>query len=268
MSDKTEATETEEPSLEEQDVDAAVEAEDAAQDTTAEGAADEVADETAAAADASEDTGNDAADDPALSPEDKIAALEAEIESLNDRLLRAMAETENIRRRSQRDKQDTSRYAITNFARDMLSVADNLGRALGSVDEETRKDNAAIENLMIGVEMTERELMTAMGRVGVTRMEPIGNRFDPNFHEAMFEYDDADQPQGTVGQVIEPGYMIHERPLRPAKVGITKGGPKPEPAQNGGSGDDSSAETPADSSGAAAYEKGGDAPGAKIDEEL
>lgn len=266
MSDKTEATETEEPSMEERDKDVA----DEAEEVSREAAFDEDAEEARTPMDEGDAPEEDDAtkDETPVSPEERVAELEAEVESLNDRLLRAVAETENIRRRSQRDKQDTARYAITNFARDMLSVADNLGRALGSVDEEARKDNAVIENLMIGVEMTERELMAAMGRVGVTRMEPIGNRFDPNVHEAMFEYDDAEQPQGTVGQVIEPGYMIHERPLRPAKVGITKGGPKPEPAQESKSGEDAPADSSPDSAGASAYESGGDAPGGKIDEEL
>lgn len=214
--------------------------------------------------DAEADAAGSASEAPPATPEEQIARLEAENDSLNDRLLRAMAETENIRRRSQRDKQDTARYAIANFARDTLVVADNLGRALGSVDEAARKENGVIENLMIGLELTERELMAAMGRVGVTRMEPIGTRFDPNVHEAMFEYDDPSQPAGTVGQVIESGYMIHDRALRPAKVGITKGGPKVDPVQAAAA----EADPSLDPSGATAYESTGGEPGGQIDEEL
>lgn len=255
MSDKTETAETEEQSSEENIPETVDDAGDVSDEDLSEG--------EDSGAGVPHDEGSESDAEPAT-PEEKMAGLEAEAASLNDRLLRAMAETENIRRRAQRDKQDTAKYAIANFARDMLSVADNLGRALGSVDEDARKDNGILENLMIGVEMTDRELMAAMGRVGVSRMEPIGSRFDPNVHEAMFEYDDPAQPAGTVGQVIEPGYMIHDRPLRPAKVGITKGGPKAEAAQVENSDPDSSSDTP----GATAYESAGGKPGGQIDEEL
>ena len=159
-------------------------------------------------------------------PNAVIEELKLEVSSLNDRLLRAMAETENIRRRTQRERQDTAKYAATKFAREMLSVADNLGRALASVDKSELSENNSIENLIIGVEMTERELLGALEKMAVTKMEPLGDRFDPNFHEAMFEYEDLEAPAGSVGQVIEPGYLIHDRTLRPAKVGITKGGSK------------------------------------------
>lgn len=160
------------------------------------------------------------------SPQETIENLEADVADLNDRLLRAVAETENVRRRAQRDKEDMAKYAISNFSRDMLAVADNLRRALNSVDDEARKSHGVVDNLMIGVEMTERELLAAFERTGIKRMDPIGQRFDPNVHEAMFEYEDADIPAGSVGQVIEPGYMLHSRALRPAKVGVTRGGGK------------------------------------------
>ncbi len=256
MSDMPETTETEEPSAEENVTETVNETDDVSD------AGPSAGDENTAEAETDVSGSESAA--PSETPEEQIARLEAEVGSLNDRLLRAMAETENIRRRSQRDKQDTARYAIANFARDTLAVADNLGRALGSVDEAARKENGVIENLMIGVELTERELTAAMGRVGVTRMEPLGSRFDPNVHEAMFEYDDPSQPAGTVGQVIEPGYMIHDRALRPAKVGITKGGPKVDPAQAVAA----EADPSSDSTGATAYEATGGEPGGKIDEEL
>ncbi|NQV45201.1 MAG: nucleotide exchange factor GrpE [Rhodospirillales bacterium] len=255
MSDKTDTTETEEPAPEENVAESGDGAENVPDESPSE---DETSDDGRP-----ENEAGDTNAAPAT-PEEQIAGLEAEVASLNDRLLRAMAETENIRRRAQRDKQDTAKYAIANFARDMLSVADNLGRALGSVDESARKDNGSLENLMIGVEMTERVLMAAMGRVGVSRMEPLGTRFDPNVHEAMFEYDDPSQLAGTVGQLIEPGYMMHDRPLRPAKVGITKGGAKPDPAQK----ESSDADPSSEAAGATAYDPTGDKPGSQIDEEL
>ncbi len=205
--------------------------------------------------------------DDTSTPEADIARLEAELASSHDKLLRAVAETENVRRRAQRDKEDTARYAVSNFSRDLLSVVDNLRRALDSVDAETRKENPALENLMIGVEMTERELLTAFERNNIRRMETIGQKFDPNFHEAMFEYDDPDQPAKTIGQEIEAGYMLHDRALRPAKVGITKGGPKSDAA-----GQDEAPvapEEPADSSaGSTAYDPRSGAPGEQFDEEL
>lgn len=217
----------------------------------------------------------DHADGYESSPEDDVLRLEAELASTHDKLLRAIAETENVRRRAQREKEDTARYSVSNFARDLVAVADNLRRALDSVDDAARKENPAVENLMIGIEMTERELLTAFERNHIRRMDPIGQPFDPHIHEAMFEYDDAGHPAGTVGQVIETGYMIHDRPLRPAKVGVTKGGPKaPVPAE-------AEVEAPAskpptalpagesgDSSGASAYEGRTGEPGEHIDEEL
>jgi len=263
MSDMPETTENEEPSADEDLAETASNM-DSEHDSVSD---DETAAESDDGAEADEHEGDGADADPAT-PEEQIARLEAETASLNDRLLRAMAETENIRRRAQRDKQDTARYAVANFARDMLAVADNLGRALGSVDEAARKENGVIENLLVGVEMTERELVAAMGRVGVSRMEPLGQRFDPNIHEAMFEYEDASHPAGSIGQVIEPGYMIHDRPLRPAKVGITKGGAKAAPAADHKPDENPAEDVSSDTSGATAYESTGGAPGGQLDEEL
>ncbi len=204
-------------------------------------------------------SGDDNVAAPTKDPADEIARLEVDLASAHDKLLRAVAETENVRRRAQRDKEDTARYAVSNFSRDLLSVADNLRRALDSVDTEARKESPDLENLMIGVEMTERELLAAFERNNIRRMTAIGQRFDPNFHEAMFEYDDPDQPVKTVGQEIEAGYMLHDRALRPAKVGITKGGPKAEaPTEN-------ASKDQADSS---AYEGRTGEPGETFDEEL
>lgn len=156
----------------------------------------------------------------------RIAELELEVAEAKDKMLRAVAEQENVRRRAQKDVENATRRSIKSFASDLLAVADNLRRALDSIDESTRKENPALENMLIGVEMTERELMNAFARHGIQQMQPVGQRFDPNIHEAMFEYDDPDQPAGTVGQVIETGYLIQDQPLRAAKVGVTKGGPK------------------------------------------
>ena len=143
--------------------------------------------------------------------------------------MRALAETENVRRRAARDKADASKYAVTAIARDLLSVADNLQRALGSVDPGARQADPALESLVAGVEMTEKELLAIFERHGITPIEALGQPFDPHFHEAMYEVPDASIPTGTVAQVIQPGYMIHDRPLRAAGVGVSRGGPKPEP---------------------------------------
>ncbi|MBT4890609.1 MAG: nucleotide exchange factor GrpE [Rhodospirillales bacterium] len=212
--------------------------------------------------DAEREDAPEAAEEAPLTPEDRIAALDIEVTDLKDRLLRAVAETENVRRRAQRDKEDMAKYAITNFSRDMLSAADNLRRAIDSIDEETRKNDGTVENLLIGVEMTERGLLAAFERTGIKRMEPLGQKFDPNFHEAMFEYEDATKPAGSVGQVIEAGYMLHARALRPAKVGIAKGGPKFDAAAPV---EAAESEAPADSTG---YEKSAEGPGGTINEEL
>jgi len=172
--------------------------------------------------------------EPGFAEDERVAELELEVAELKDKMLRAVAEQENVRRRAQKDVENATRRSIKTFAGDLLAVADNLRRAIDSVDDDTRKAHPAIENVLIGVDMTERELMAAFARHGITQMQPVGERFDPNFHEAMFEYDDPSQPAGTVGQVIETGYAIQGQPLRAAKVGVTKGGPKPEAAAPAG----------------------------------
>ena len=196
-------------------------------------------------------------------------APEAQIVVLNDKLLRALAEAENVRRRAQRDREDTSKYAIANFAREMLSVSDNLKRAMDSVDAETREKDPAVEQIMVGLEMTAREINNIFERSGIRTIEALGQKFDHNRHEAMFEVDDASKPAGTVVQEVETGFMLHDRLLRPAKVGVSKGGPKENGETENASSD--SPATPDDAAakeGQAAYEdKGGD-PGARFDEEL
>ena len=152
-----------------------------------------------------------------------------------DKLLRVLAEMENLRRRTTREIADTRAYGISAFARDILAVADNMDRALQALDVELReKADAGIKALLDGVELTERELHKALEKHGVKKFEPVGEKFDPNLHQAMFEIPDPTLPAGTVSQVVQPGYMIGERMLRPALVGIAKGGPKPvaEPPAN------------------------------------
>ena len=151
---------------------------------------------------------------------------EAEIADLNDKLLRALAETENLRRRSRKEREDTANYAVANFARDMLSVADNLGRALGALPEMSDETSELLSGFIEGVSLTERELATVLERHGIDRVDPMGEKFDPNRHEAMFEIPTGDATPGTVVQVLEIGYVLKERLLRAAKVGVAR--PLPE----------------------------------------
>ena len=157
--------------------------------------------------------------------------LARENEELKDKALRLAADMENLRRRTARDVHDARAYAIANFARDMLTVSDNLRRALAAVPAEAReKGEAGFAALLEGVEMTERGMLATLERHGVKKLEPEGERFDPNFHQAMFEVPNPDLPANTVVQVVQTGYVIGERMLRPAMVGVSKGGPKAAPA--------------------------------------
>src|SRR4051812_39793191 len=156
-----------------------------------------------------------------------VVRLMKENDELKDRALRIAAEMENLRRRTARDVHDARSYAIANFAREMLSVSDNLRRALDAVPEEARATaDAGFKSLIEGVEITERAMLAALERHGVKKLYPEGEKFDPNFHQAMFEVANAEVPANTVVQVVQPGYSIGERVLRPAMVGIAKGGPK------------------------------------------
>jgi molecular chaperone GrpE len=144
-----------------------------------------------------------------------------------DKLLRVLAEMENLRRRTAREIADTRAYGISAFARDILAVADNMERALAALDAEIReKADAGVKALLDGVELTERELKKVLEKHDVKKFEPLGEKFDPNLHQAMFEMPDPSRPAGTVAQVVQPGYMIGERVLRPALVAVAKGGPK------------------------------------------
>ena len=163
---------------------------------------------------------------------DPVAVLAREAADLKDRLLRTLAEMENLRRRTDKEVADARTYGVTNFARDILAVADNMERALKALDDEIRtKADAGVKALLDGVELTERELIKVMEKHGVRRLEPAGQKFDPNLHQAMLEVPDPSVPSGTVVQVMQPGYTIGERVLRPALVGIAKGGPKAPPGE-------------------------------------
>ncbi|MEN5275601.1 nucleotide exchange factor GrpE [Brucella sp. TWI432] len=155
-----------------------------------------------------------------------IAALEADNAELKDQMLRLVAEMENLRKRTQRDVQDARTYAVTNFARDMLSVSDNLHRAQDAIPADALESDANLKSLAEGVEMTERAMLQALERHGVTKLDPEGQKFDPNFHQAMFEVPNPELPNNTVVQVVQAGYAIGDRVLRPAMVGVSKGGPK------------------------------------------
>ncbi|MDE1159890.1 MAG: nucleotide exchange factor GrpE [Neorhizobium sp.] len=162
---------------------------------------------------------------------DPIEILKAEKADLSDRLLRLAAEMDNLRRRTERDVKDAKSYSVAGFARDMLGVSDNLRRALDAVPAETRAAaDAALTTLLEGVEMTERSMLSALERHGVQKIEPEGQKFDPNFHQAMFEVPNPNVPNNTVVQVVQAGFTIGERVLRPAMVGVAKGGPKVEVA--------------------------------------
>ena len=165
----------------------------------------------------------------AREPEDVLEAAQAEIARLKDQLLRALAETENVRRRAQREREDAAKFGVTAFARDLLPVADNLRRALDSIPREALQENELLRALVEGVEMTERELLSTFERHHIRKIEPLGERFDSNLHQAMFEVPGSGQPAGTVVQLLQPGYLLHDRLVRPAMVGVAKD----EPAGNG-----------------------------------
>ena len=161
-----------------------------------------------------------------LSPEARVAVLEAELAEHKDRLLRALAEAENTRRRAQRERDDATRYAISGFAKELLSAADNLRRALDSLPEAEVGDERT-RSLLAGVAATERELLSVFERHGIRRIDPMGERFDHNLHQAIFEVEHGDRPPGTIIEVLQPGYLLHDRLLRPAMVGVAKPPAKP-----------------------------------------
>jgi molecular chaperone GrpE len=167
-----------------------------------------------------------------------IEALNAENSQLKDRVLRTLAEMENLRRRTDREVSDAKTYGVTSFARDILTVVDNLARALEHLPAEARTSaEASIRSMIEGVELTARDLEAVLSRHGVKKLDPKGQKFDPNLHQAIFEAPDETVPAGTVSQVVQSGWTIGDRVLRPAMVGVSKGGPKAaakqEPASSG-----------------------------------
>ena len=160
-------------------------------------------------------------------PFTELENLHAENASLKERELRTLAEMQNLRRRTEREVADAKIYGVTSFAREMLTLADNLRRGLETLTPEARAAaDPSVLSFIEGIELTERAFLSSLSRQGVKKIEPQGQRFDPNMHEALFEVPDPSVPNGTVVQVVETGYSIGERCLRPAKVGVSRGGPK------------------------------------------
>jgi molecular chaperone GrpE len=164
----------------------------------------------------------------AASIENTLAKTEAELAETKDKLLRTLAESENQRRRLMRDRDEAQRYAAANFAKELLDVADNLKRALAAVSADEVGDER-VKSLIEGVAATERALLATFERQGIRRIEPqLGERFDHNFHQAMFEVENSGQTAGSVVQLLQAGYQMHERLLRPAMVGVAKGEARPK----------------------------------------
>ena len=162
-------------------------------------------------------------DEPAFDHDERILQLEQEVAKMKDQALRALAEAENTRRRAVKEREDATRFAVTGFARDLLAVSDNLRRALESIPEDVSGASDQFTNLLTGVEATERELLKSFEKHGIKKLDPMDEAFDPNFHEVMFETPMPDKSAGTVIQVMEPGYILNGRLLRPARVGVAKG---------------------------------------------
>jgi molecular chaperone GrpE len=177
-------------------------------------------------------SGDAAAEAVAATPRPSTS-LDRELAEMKDRLLRALADMENMRKRTEREVADARAYGISAFARDILGVADNMHRAMQALEDELRaKADDATKALLEGVELTECELMNVLEKHGVKRIEPLNQKFDPNRHQAMFEVEDPSVPSGTVVQVMQSGYLIGERVLRPAMVAVSKGGAKAAPASS------------------------------------
>lgn len=203
-------------------------------------ATDEAVDGSAEVLDFPEGQAGEAAEGEGVETDDPLAVLKAEAEGLRqevaelkDQLLRALAETENVRNRARREREEAQRYAAAPLAKDLLPVADNLHRAIDSVPAEAAESDERLKGLLVGVEMTEKALLETLAKHGVARVDPVGEKLDPHRHEAMMEVQDPSKPSGTVAQVFEIGYVMHERLLRPARVAVAKGGPAPGAAKEG-----------------------------------
>jgi molecular chaperone GrpE len=179
---------------------------------------------------AAQPEGEAAAGAPELVPAEQVtAALEAASE-FKDKLLRTLAEMENLRKRTEREVAEARLYGNASFARDVLAVADNMQRALDAIDPALRAGDPKVAALIEGVELTERELLKVLEKHGVKKFTPTGEKFDPNVHQAMYEVENREQPPGHVAQVIQSGYMLGDRVLRPALVAVVKAAPKAQPA--------------------------------------
>jgi molecular chaperone GrpE len=188
---------------------------------------DMMSDETVAPTDESEILSEESQVEAGAATAAQIEELRVQNAELTDRLLRLAAEMENLRKRAERDLSDTRTYAITGFARDMLSATDSLSRALMVLPAETRETaDGTLKSLIDGIELTEREMQRLLAKHGVTPIEAEGQKFDPHKHQAMFEVPDPSRPEGTVVQVVQAGFAIGDRVLRPAMVGVARGGPK------------------------------------------
>jgi molecular chaperone GrpE len=168
----------------------------------------------------------DEVDDSNRTVHDVIAALQAESTDFKDKWLRAQAEIENVRKRAEREREDTAKYAISKLAHDIVNVGDNFQRAIDAVPAAAAEQDAQLKGLLDGVRMIERELLNALERFGIKRMQPMDEPFNPHLHQAVMEVPRADVASGRVVQVFQPGYTIEDRVLRPAMVGVAKGGPK------------------------------------------
>ena len=161
---------------------------------------------------------------------DPLTAMTAERDALKDQLLRALADTENMRRRSEREADTARKYGHTQFARDLVGAIDNLARALASAPEDKSSLDESVQSLLTGIELSWTEIQSAIEKHGVRQINPVGEKFDYNFHQAMFEVPTNDQPPGMVLEVVQHGYALHDRLLRPAMVGVSKAADKVEPA--------------------------------------
>ena len=247
MQDETERAEPEQAKPETAAAQAAEQSE--AGDENQSAAPDDAERESSATAGA-EDTG-----EPEAAQAEEFAAPEEDGEAaLKDQLLRALADAENARRRAKKDVDDARNYAISRFAQDLLGVADNLGRALESIPAERRESDDAVKAIAEGIEMTAREFETALGRHGITKIDPLGEKFDYNLHQALFETAETDQPDGTVVQVFQTGYRIGDRLLREAMVGVAKGGTQPVADDEADAGAEAEVEAGADGADAPADE--------------
>ncbi len=179
--------------------------------------ANEAADGAAAAASSAQEDAREVVEE--------AQSLEERVQDLEGRLKRAVAEQENLRKRMEREKADVAKYAMANFAREVLGIADNIQRAIDAVPKDAAEHDAALKTFLEGIEVTERELHKAMERHGIARLSPEGEKFDPNYHQAMFEIPTSDVPSGIVVQVVQPGYILADRVLRPAMVGVSKAAP-------------------------------------------